>query len=101
VPLLGYMGAAWMTLITEVVVFGFSLRIIQRGLGGLPSLQKIGRTLIAALVLAGALRLLRSAGASLGELVAASAVIYGVLLIALSALSLDDVRVLLRREKMA
>jgi O-antigen/teichoic acid export membrane protein len=106
VPLFGYMGAAWMTLITEVVVFGFSLRIIQRGLGGLPfgglpSLQKIGRTLIAALVLAGALRALRGAGASLAELVLASGAIYGVLLIGLSALSLEDVRVLLRREKTA
>jgi len=102
VPLFGYIGAAWMTLLTELVVFLASLRIIQGGLGApLPPLGKIGRALIAAAALTGAIALVRSAGAPLGVMVLTAGLLYPALLFGLKALSLDDVRVLLRREQAA
>jgi O-antigen/teichoic acid export membrane protein len=98
VPLSGYMGAAWMTLITELVVFAASLNVIRGGLGApLPSLAKVGRALVAAVLLTGVVALVRAAGASLGVLVLATGVVYPALLFGLRALSLDDVRLVLKR----
>src|ERR1700704_580637 len=46
VPLVGFMGAAWMTLITEIVVFGASLRLIMGTLElHRPGIGRIGRTI--------------------------------------------------------
>src|ERR1019366_6311791 len=54
IPRVGFMGAAWMTLATEVVVFGASLRLILRTLElPLPKAGRIGRTAVAAALLAG------------------------------------------------
>jgi O-antigen/teichoic acid export membrane protein len=102
VPLIGFMGAAWMTLLTEVVVFAASLRLILgtfelRSLG----LGRIARTLGAALLLGGILGGLELAGASLAVLVIAACLCYPALLFGLRALELDDVRVLLRRKALA
>jgi O-antigen/teichoic acid export membrane protein len=98
VPLIGFMGAAWMTLATEIVVFGASLLPILRefelrawGLG------RIGRTVLAAGLLAAALEALQAGHASLAVLVVASCLLYPALLFALRALGVEDVRVLLRR----
>jgi O-antigen/teichoic acid export membrane protein len=98
VPLLGYMGAAWMTLITELVVFAASLKVIRGGLGmPLPPLGKIGRAIVSAALLTGAIALVRAAGGSLGLLVLTTALVYPAALFALRALSMDDVRLVLRR----
>jgi O-antigen/teichoic acid export membrane protein len=101
IPLTGFMGAAWMTLATEVVVFVASLRLILRTLE-LRRLEvgRIGRTVLAAALLAGGLALLRLAGAPLSVLVLASCVCYPALLFGLRALTAADVRIVLRREKL-
>jgi O-antigen/teichoic acid export membrane protein len=102
IPLIGFMGAAWMTLATEVVVFGGTLSLILRRLElPLPRLGRIGRTLLAALLLAGGLDLLKLASAPLAVLVLVACVSYPALLFGLRAVSLEDVRVLLRREQPA
>jgi O-antigen/teichoic acid export membrane protein len=102
VPIMGFMGAAWMTLFTEVAVFAASLVLIQRtfelrslGLG------RIARTVLAAVLLGAVLGALELAGASLAVLVAAACVCYPALLFGLRAVDLDDLRVLLKRKALA
>jgi O-antigen/teichoic acid export membrane protein len=98
VPLVGFMGAAWMTLATELVVCVGSLHIILRALERpLPKPGRIGRTVLAAGLLTGLLELLRVADASLAVLALAACVLYPLLLFALRALGPDDIQVLLRR----
>ncbi len=99
VPLIGFMGAAWMTLATEVVVCALSLRAILRALEmPLPRLGRVGRTLAAAAILGGVLVGARQAGAPLAALVAIACAGYPSLLLALRALGPEDLRVLLRRQ---
>ncbi len=102
VPLVGFMGAAWMTLITEIVVFGASLRLIMGTLElRRPGIGRIGRTIVAAALLGGVLALLEAAGAGLALLIVAACLFYPALLFGLRALAPDDVRVLLRRKALA
>jgi O-antigen/teichoic acid export membrane protein len=98
VPLVGFMGAAWMTLATEAVVFVQTSRLIGERLEiGRPALGRLGRTALAAVVLGAGLALLRLAGAPLGAVVAAAAVGYPALLLGLRALGTEDLRLVLRR----
>jgi O-antigen/teichoic acid export membrane protein len=98
VPLTGFMGAAWMTLITEMVVCGASLVLILRTLEmRLPGPGRIGRAAVAAALLTGVLEALSLAGAPLALLVAAACVTYPALLFGLRALEVDDVRVVIGR----
>jgi O-antigen/teichoic acid export membrane protein len=98
VPLVGFMGAAWMTLVTELVVCVASFRLILRELDQpIPKLGRIGRMALAAGLLTGMLEALRVADASLGVLVIAACVGYPALLFALRAVGLEDVQVLLRK----
>lgn len=98
VPLVGFMGAAWMTLVTELVVCAGSLQIVLRALERpLPKPGRIGRTALAAGLLTGLLEVLRVADASLGVLALAACVLYPLLLFVLRALGPGDVQVLLRR----
>jgi O-antigen/teichoic acid export membrane protein len=99
VPAVGFMGAAWMTLATEVVVFAASGSLIVRTLQlPRPPLGRIGRTVAAALLTGGALEAAQVAGAPLAALLAAGCVGYPALLFGLGALDREHVRVLLRRE---
>jgi len=98
VPLDGFMGAAWMTLATEAVVFAASLALILRTLElPLPRPGKIGRTALAALLLAAGLEAMRLASAPLEALVVAACVCYPALLFGLRAVGRDELGVLLRR----
>jgi O-antigen/teichoic acid export membrane protein len=100
VPIYGFMAAAWMTLATEVVVFSASLVVILRHLKlPLPHPGRMGRTVVAAVLLAGELIALKAAGGGLAVLVAASCVSYPALLLGLRAIQIDDVRLLLLRER--
>ena len=102
VPIDGFMGAAWMTLATEGVVCGASLWLILRELDmPVPSPGRLGRTLLAAALLAAGLEVLKLLGAPLALLVLAACVAYPGLLFGLGALGIDELRILLRREELA
>jgi O-antigen/teichoic acid export membrane protein len=102
VPIDGFMGAAWMTLATEGVVCGASLWLILRELDmSVPSPGRLGRTLLAAALLAAGLEVLKLLGAPLALLVLAACVAYPSLLFGLGALGIDELRILLRREELA
>jgi O-antigen/teichoic acid export membrane protein len=98
VPLGGFMGAAWMTLATELLVCGFCLAAILRKLERpWPRPRRMTRTALAAVLLFGALGALRLLGAGLVVLVPAACALYPALLLGLGALEMDDIRVVLRR----
>jgi O-antigen/teichoic acid export membrane protein len=98
VPLFGFTGAAWMTLATEAVVFVAAFTLILRALElPLPSLGRMGRTAIAAVLLGAALGARRLADAPLSVLIVAACICYPALLLGLRAFGADDVRLLLRR----
>jgi O-antigen/teichoic acid export membrane protein len=102
VPLTGFMGAAWMTLVTEVVVFASALRVVLRTLElPRPKLGRIGRTGLAAVLLGGGLAVIRLLGGELVALSIAACVFYPALLFGLGALDLDDVRILLKPGRFA
>jgi O-antigen/teichoic acid export membrane protein len=98
IPLIGFMGAAWMTLVTEIVVFVVSGAIVVRKLEvPIPAPGRITRTLLAAVLLGGALAALKAAGQPLVVLIFAACVTYPALLFGLRAISVADVRVILGR----
>ncbi|MHB8531247.1 MAG: flippase [Solirubrobacteraceae bacterium] len=99
VPPFGFIAAAWMTLLTELVVWVLSLKVIltrlELGLASAIPPTRIGRTALAALVLGGALGLMRAVGVPLGGLAAAACVLYPLLLFALGAIESADIRLAL------
>ncbi len=98
VPLFGYMGAASMTLLTELAVFVQAGRLVLRKLElGFPGFGRVGRTAAAATILGLLLGGIRLAGAPLAALVAVACVCYPALLLGLRALDIDDVRLVLGR----
>jgi O-antigen/teichoic acid export membrane protein len=102
IPLFGFMGAAWMTLATEAVVFASALRLVLQTLElSRPKVGRLGRTALAAVVLGGLLGVLRLIDAPLAALVVAACVLYPALLYVLRAVEIDDLRVLMRRESIA
>jgi O-antigen/teichoic acid export membrane protein len=101
VPIFGFLAAAWMTLATEVVVFSFSYSLIRRRLElPWPKPGRMGGTVLSAALLAGELTVLKVLGAPLGVLVATTCISYPALLFAFGSLSLDDVRLLIGRERL-
>ncbi len=102
VPLFGFMGAAWMTLATEAVVFASAVTLVLRALElSRPKLGRMGRTAIAATVLGLGLGVLRLLDAPLAALVAFACVAYPALLFGLRALELEDLRTVLRKGAIA
>jgi stage V sporulation protein B len=102
VPLTGFMGAAWMTLATEVLVCAACLSAILKKLERpWPRPGRIARTLLAAGVLFAALHVLSLLGASLTVLVVAACVLYPGLLLALGALAREDIQIVLKRAEVA
>jgi O-antigen/teichoic acid export membrane protein len=98
VPLVGFIGAAWMTLATEGVVFAAAARLILRTLElPRPRVARLGRTVLAAVLLGLVLDGLRLIGAPLGVLILSACVCYPALLFALRAFGADDLRLVLRR----
>ena len=102
IPPFGFMGAAWTTLGTEVVVVSLSVLFLSRATdlrclatGRLPRVVGAAGALCA--VLAG----IDALGAPLPVLLATAAVAYPALLFALGASSLDEVRALLLRKATA
>jgi O-antigen/teichoic acid export membrane protein len=99
VPRYGFLGAAWMTLVTEVVVVGTGGYYVVRQLGGLSvvSVGRLPRVAAAAAVLTAALVALKVAGAGLAVLSLAAAILYPSLLIGFGAVSVEEIRLLLLR----
>lgn len=98
IPEYEFVGAAWVTLATEVLILLLTGRMVLRALELRPRLGVLARTLLAATLTTLALWGLRETDVPLGGLVAATAVLYPGLLVALGALVPRDLGRLLRRE---
>jgi O-antigen/teichoic acid export membrane protein len=102
VPLTGFIGAAWMTLATEMLVCGMCLSAVLRKLERpWPKPGRITRTVLAAALLFGALSALSLLGASLAVLVLVACALYPALLLGLGALAREDIEIVLKRTKLA
>ena len=97
VPKYGYIAAAWVTLITEVMVQVLTLRAVFAAIELKLRFARFGRIALAAAGMALAVWALRSAGAPLSVLVLAAAVTYPALLLTLRALAPAELMSLLRR----
>jgi O-antigen/teichoic acid export membrane protein len=96
VPPFGFLAAAWVTLATEVLVFGLTLRVVLRALEFRPSLERIARSTLAATLLAALLWVVEQIGGGLVADVVVTAICYPALLVALGTLRMRDVRAILR-----
>jgi O-antigen/teichoic acid export membrane protein len=99
VPSYGFMAAAWLTLATEILVMSLSMWIVYGRMGIAPVGDHVGRIVLASaatwLVAWG----LKQAGVPTLAWVAAGGALYAVLVVALGAIRLDELRALARREE--
>jgi O-antigen/teichoic acid export membrane protein len=98
IPPYGFLAAAWITLVTEVVVMSLTMRDVLGRLAMTPRLGRLGRTLVAALGMGALTWLARSLGAPLLGLFAVAALSYPALLFGLGALTPEELRSVLRKE---
>jgi O-antigen/teichoic acid export membrane protein len=98
VPEYGFMAAAWLTLATEVLVMGLSMWIVCRAMGVAPIGDHVGRIVVAAAAAGLASWGLNDAGVATLAWVAAGTALYGVLVIVLGAVRIDELRALMRKE---
>lgn len=102
IPRYGFMGAAWATLATEVVVIGTGAAFLATVMEvRRPSLGRLPRIAAAAAAVGLVLAAAQAAGVSIIPLLALGLVAYPVLLISLGASPLDEVRAVLRRKAAA
>jgi O-antigen/teichoic acid export membrane protein len=99
IPELGIEAAAWITLLTEVVVVSLSLATVLRKIEMGLSLRRIALATLAAALSGLAVWGLGEAGVGALVLLVAMAVLYPALLLALGALDLDQLRGLLRERR--
>jgi O-antigen/teichoic acid export membrane protein len=99
IPEYGIEAAAWVTLLTEVIVVSLSTAMVLRRIELRLSLLRIGLALLAAALAALAVWGLRQAGAGAVVLVLAMTALYPALLLVLRAVDLDELRRLLRERK--
>jgi O-antigen/teichoic acid export membrane protein len=99
IPSYGMHAAAWVTLATEILVVGLSLRAVLRRIEMSLDAMKILTAVVPAIVAGAAVWGLRQAGAGAILLVLAMAVLYPVLLLASGAINRDDVQALLRNRQ--
>jgi O-antigen/teichoic acid export membrane protein len=97
VPKYGYIAAAWVTLVTEVLVQLLTLRAVFRAIELKPTFGRFARIGLAAAAMALAVWALRSAGAPLTVLVLAAAATYPALLVTLKALDPSELLALVRK----
>jgi O-antigen/teichoic acid export membrane protein len=98
IPRYGFLAAAWITLLTEVLVMSLTMRSVLRELALTPRLGRLARTLVAALGMGLLTWLAKSLGAPLLGLLVVAALTYPALLFSLGALSSAEVRAVLRKE---
>ncbi|MGZ4200461.1 MAG: flippase [Thermoleophilaceae bacterium] len=97
VPIYGYIAAAWITLLTEIVVQFLSLRAVVRDIEMKPKFGRFFRVAAAAGGMGLAVWALKSAGAPLSLLILGAATTYPVMLLTLRALDPQEFVGLLRR----
>jgi O-antigen/teichoic acid export membrane protein len=97
VPKYGYIAAAWITLVTEVVVQLLTLRAVFHEISLRPGYARFLRVGLAAAAMGLAVWALKMAGAPLTVLVIAAAATYPAALLGLRAISPAELRTLLRR----
>jgi O-antigen/teichoic acid export membrane protein len=98
VPEYGFMAAAWLTLVTEIIVMGLSMWIVCRAMGVPPIGDHVGRIVVAAAAAGLASWALKEAGVPTLAWVAAGAALYGALVIAVGAVRIDELRALRKAE---
>jgi O-antigen/teichoic acid export membrane protein len=98
IPDHGFVGAAWVTLATEILILGLSGRMVMQKLGFGLRTSRILRAALAAAAMGLAIYGLREAGLPLGGLIAVAAALYPGLLLASGALKLRELRLLVRKE---
>ena len=99
IPEYGIEAAAWVTLLTEILVVSLSLAMVLRRIELRLSLRHVALALLAAAAAAAAVWGLRQAGAGAIVLVLAMTAVYPPLLVAFGALDLDELRRLVRNRK--
>jgi O-antigen/teichoic acid export membrane protein len=98
IPPYGFLAAAWITLVTEVLVMSLTMRAVLTELGMTPRLGRLARTLVAALGMGAFAWLAKSLGVPLLGLLAIASLTYPALLFLLGALTSEEVRAVLRKE---
>jgi O-antigen/teichoic acid export membrane protein len=101
IPAYGFMAAAWITLITEVLVMSLATYTITKRLEMRPSLDRFIRTIAATLIMGLATWLAQAAGAPLIPLIIIAGVSYLLGIALLGVLSIDEVKALLSNEPLA
>lgn len=96
IPVYGFQAAAWVTLVTELIVVSLTLAAVLRKIEMRLSLRKIGLAALAATASALVVWRLRDTGAGIEWLLLAMGVLYPALLIALRALDIGELRALIR-----
>ncbi len=96
IPTYGMHAAAWVTLATEILVVGLSLRAVLRRIGMRLDPIKILASVVPAAIAGAAVWGLRQAGGGAIVLVLAMAVLYPPLLLASGAINRDDIQNLIR-----
>ncbi len=94
VPTYGFMAAAWLTLATEVIVMSLCMWMVCRRIGVAPAGPNLGRIVLAATAAGLVAWGLREAGLPTPVWVALAAGLYGVLVISLGAVRMDELRAL-------
>lgn len=97
IPPYGFMAAAWVTLLTEMLVLTLSARAVLGRLDMRFNVGRLARTLAAAALMGLAVFACRSADLPLGVLVAVSALSYPALLLGLRVVDRAEIADLLRR----
>ena len=98
IPPFGFQAAAWITVVTELVVLSLTARLVMRRLDMKPDLRRLGRITAAAALTGAVVFGARAMGVPLGGMCAIAVVVYPALLIALRALSPRQVLALARHE---
>lgn len=98
IPRYGFLAAAWITLVTEVVVMSLTMRSVLGELAMTPRFGRLLRTLVAAFAMGALTWLARRAGVPLYGLVAVAALSYPTLLLLLHVLSVTEVRRVLGKD---
>jgi O-antigen/teichoic acid export membrane protein len=98
IPRYGFLAAAWVTLLTEVTVMSLTMRSVVRTLKMRPKLNRLVRTLAAALVMGLATLLAKTDAAPLVGLIIIGGLTYLLAAGLLRVISLNEVMAMLRKD---